>query len=402
MAAYKKTAVVLLLFLALSSAGFSQRRNISVTLVVGGELVMSETFSENKGYMNSAEKIFGVNYERRAKRLKGEGKTDKAILETLFCGLTEKIEGVAATFNRTPIAAAAEFFPDKKEKFVYYEESSGREMDTAKIYSHIIENVKYKNVTAYGTFVEVKPKLTRAELIENTVFRGTFNTYYGSSGEPRRRNIERAVRSVNGTAVSSEAVFSFNATVGARTAERGYMEAPIIVDGKFEGGVGGGVCQVSTTLYNAVLYSDLPVLTVSRHSLPVRYVAPSFDAMVSSVSDFRFVNDTGYTLYIAAKCENGRVGFTLYGAPRQYDVTLVSEKIRDIPRNTEYIDDKNTDLGMQTVIYEGIDGIESVGYLVRSLNGREIARKQIRHDVYKPAKKVVSRGVRQPEITDIH
>ena len=117
-----------------------------------------------------------------------------------------------------------------------------------------------------------------------------FSTYYGDSSENRKHNVALAAKAIDGFVLPPEEEFSFNDTVGARTEERGYRTAYIISEGNFVEGVGGGVCQVSGTLYNCALLADLAVTCVHPHSLPVSYVAPSFDAMVSSASDLRFAN----------------------------------------------------------------------------------------------------------------
>ena len=121
---------------------------------------------------------------------------------------------------------------------------------------------------------------------------GEYSTSYASSSAARKHNIELAASAVNGAVIGVGEEFSFNVTVGVRSRRRGYLPAPVIVSGKYTTGVGGGVCQVSTTLYNAVLRSGLEVVSVSRHSIPVSYVPRSMDAMVSGATDFRFKNNT--------------------------------------------------------------------------------------------------------------
>lgn len=109
---------------------------------------------------------------------------------------------------------------------------------------------------------------------------------------------------MNLTEIANGEEFSFNAAVGERTEERGYSTAKVIENGKFVEGVGGGVCQVSSTVYNCALLSGLTVTERHRHSLAVSYVEPSFDAMVSySYADLRFYNDTGKSVFIVADAD---------------------------------------------------------------------------------------------------
>lgn len=107
-----------------------------------------------------------------------------------------------------------------------------------------------------------------------------FSTYYGDSKQNRKDNVALACRKIDGTVLYPEDEFSFNDTVGARTMKNGFKSAYIIQNGEFVEGVGGGVCQVSSTLYNCALLCDLAITCVRAHSLPVGYVAPSFDALV--------------------------------------------------------------------------------------------------------------------------
>ncbi|MDE6302573.1 MAG: VanW family protein, partial [Clostridia bacterium] len=130
-----------------------------------------------------------------------------------------------------------------------------------------------------------------------------FSTYYGESSPSRKHNIELASRKVDGTVLYPEDEFSFNETVGMRTKANGFEAALIIQDGTFVEGVGGGVCQVSSTIYNCALLAGLDISHVRPHSLPVSYVAPSFDAMVSSATDFRFVNTMSGAVTLKVKTD---------------------------------------------------------------------------------------------------
>ena len=123
--------------------------------------------------------------------------------------------------------------------------------------------------------------------------RSSFFTTFYSSKEERVNNIEIASKSIDGIMIESGGEFSFNKVVGERSEKRGYKKAVAIIKGEFTESVGGGVCQVSSTLYNAVILADLKIVEYHPHSLPVSYVAPSFDAMVSwGYADLRFENNT--------------------------------------------------------------------------------------------------------------
>ena len=157
------------------------------------------------------------------------------------------------------------------------------------------------------------PATAHAETPEVTLI-AHFATYYGDSSEGRKHNIALAASAIDGVVLAPEEEFSFNDTVGARTEARGYRAAYVIQDGVFVEGVGGGVCQVSGTLYNCALLADLAVTCARPHSLPVSYLAPSFDAMVSGKSaDLAFVNGTSFPVYILCRVQGGEIIVSFYG-----------------------------------------------------------------------------------------
>lgn len=141
---------------------------------------------------------------------------------------------------------------------------------------------------AYG---KIKTMLTKDTAIKETVL-GRYKTIFHPGEKSRTVNLKLAAAAINGQVILPGKTFSFNKTVGPRTRERGYLEATIFVSGKKEQGMGGGICQVSSTLYNAVLNSKLRVVERHTHSLPVTYVPTGRDATVSyGYLDFRFQNN---------------------------------------------------------------------------------------------------------------
>ena len=132
--------------------------------------------------------------------------------------------------------------------------------------------------------ITLKPEITENDNKKLTTLRGEFSTSYENSISSRKHNVFLATKSINGIIVNPSETFSFNKIVGERSEKNGYQNAKIILNGEYVDGIGGGVCQVSTTLYNALLLSNLKITEKHAHSLQVSYVAPSFDAMVSGNS----------------------------------------------------------------------------------------------------------------------
>ena len=221
--------------------------------------------------------------------------------------------------------------------------------------------------------------------------RGSFYTSYGSSKEERKHNIALACKSINKTFIDVNEEFSFNKVVGRRTEKRGYKKAVIISNGSFIEGVGGGVCQVSTTLYNAVLLSGLKVTEFHPHSLPVGYVAPSFDAMVNSGSaDLRFINNTRMPIIVVASADGSRLKVEIYGEPMREKYLRKSIITSEIPAPPEIIEEieneeyPELEIGEQKVITYSKKGIKSEGILIKTINGKMVSKKRIRKDTYRP------------------
>lgn len=242
------------------------------------------------------------------------------------------------------------------------------------------------------------PFTARAESPEITLI-AKFATYYGDSSDNRKHNIALAAKSIDGSVILPEDEFSFNDTVGARTEARGYLSAYIIQDGTFVEGVGGGVCQVSGTLYNCALLADLTITCVHPHSLPVSYVAPSFDSMVSSGSDLRFANTLSAPVTVRMTADGKYLRAEIYGVPSGFDIRRRSETLSTIPKQTEYVYDPALSPDEEVVDTWGKDGIKSEGWLEYFMDGLLVRTVRIRRDTYKPQKRIVRQGT-LPENTD--
>lgn len=265
--------------------------------------------------------------------------------------------------------------------FTYFDGRDGRRADRAKLIEDICASLN-------GGFEEVKVSLTdvprtisRDEIKSDTKLLSTFTTYFDSSNEGRAHNIRLAARSVNGTCLNKGESFSFNASVGERTVGRGYRTAKIIERGEFVEGIGGGVCQVSTTLYNAALLAGCDITEFHPHSLAVSYVAPSRDAMVSGSSfDLKFTNNTNGAIYIRAYTGEGSVTFSLYGRGTGAAYSFSSLITGTVEAPVETTDDVSR-------VREGKDGIISEGYLTVIKDGVRVT-KLYRRDKYAPVKRI--------------
>lgn len=237
---------------------------------------------------------------------------------------------------------------------------------------------------------------TVSDLKQNAVLKGKFTTSFTNSGENRVHNIRQAANSLNGVTVGVGETFSFNKAVGERSEQNGYKTSKIIQDGNYTDGIGGGVCQVSTTLYNALLLAGF-IPQAYQHSLISSYVKAGFDAMVSyGAADLTFTNNTEHPVYIAAAVENKNITFRIYGEPNVYEIKRESVEVRDPFETISIVDSvKYPELVYDDeikVITNGSDGVKSQSYLNYYQNGKLVLRKLIRQNSYKKVNKVIARG----------
>ena len=239
--------------------------------------------------------------------------------------------------------------------------------------------------------------------------RAEFYTSYSQSSCERKNNIYIASEKINQTFLDAGHEFSFNATVGARTEKNGFKQAKIIVNGKFVDGIGGGVCQVSTTLYNAVLLAGLKVTEYHPHSLPVSYVAPSFDAMVNSgYADLKFVNDTNFPIIIKSIATEQTITISIYGEKMQEKYARESVILGEIiaPKEEVLIDENleypNLYEGERKVINYSKNGYESEGRLIKYIDGKKVSVKKVRKDKYSAVRGLIIEGkAKKEEILDL-
>lgn len=176
--------------------------------------------------------------------------------------------------------------------------------------------ILYPNVTTNMIGTEAFPDLL-----------SEFSTKYAVSNRNRTTNLILASNKINGTVLMPGETFSYNKVVGERTIAAGYKEAPIYVEGRVEDGLGGGICQITSTLYNAVLYANLDIVERSNHQFVPSYVSASRDAtVVYGAIDFKFKNNRDYPIKITCSVSNGIANFKIFGlkSDNDYDVQITS------------------------------------------------------------------------------
>lgn len=213
----------------------------------------------------------------------------------------------------------------------------------------------------------------------------SYTTYFNVEERGRCENIAIAAALIDGTTLQPYGEFSFNKTVGRRTADAGFRQAKIIVNGEYVLGVGGGVCQVSTTLYNAALKSGITVTEYHPHSLQVAYVPPSRDAMVSSECDLQLYNPHAFPICLTAKVQEGGLRVTFYGKNEGDRYEVISNILSEIPPPMPIVKAGEED----GVLRAPKNGVKSEMYLERYRGGALLSRKRIRVDEYRPIQGII-------------
>ena len=271
--------------------------------------------------------------------------------------------------------------------FSYIPEKKGTACNYAALCSDVFEALENGGTEVTLSTCARAPAVTLKMLRGRTKLISTFTTRFDGNNTVRAGNIALACSRITGTTLDSGEEFSFNETVGKRTKENGFGEATVIFDGEFVQGVGGGVCQASTTLFNAALRAGLKITESRSHSLTVSYVSPSLDAMVSEYSDLKFINPYEYPVYLAARTSRNSVTFEIYGAPdgKRYETeSVVLRRVAPPPAETV---EGETD----GCIRAEKEGLVSESYLlVYDGEGNLLSRKRLRKDSYSPLRGIYS------------
>ena len=229
----------------------------------------------------------------------------------------------------------------------------------------------------------------------------TFTTRYDAGNIDRTTNLSIACRKINEYVVQPGETFSYNKALGKRSVENGYKEAAIYANGGVENGLGGGICQISSTLYNAVLESNLEIVERHNHSFITSYVEAGKDAtVVYGALDFKFKNTRKYPIKITAGVSGGVATVSVYGLKEdvEYKVNVVASVTATIPCEVEKIEDSNIEEGKEVVITKGTNGCRSVTYkYVYSLDGKLVSKTQLSADTYSTIKRKVKIGTKKVE-----
>ena len=323
----------------------------------------------------------------------------------IFVGLDEKIEKILNEVEIEPINSEIKFTPNAKNPFEITDSKNGKRVNKVALYKEINDQFLTSNkIKVTLPYTEEIPTITREYNESLTTKVATFSTKVADSTGGRKHNVKLALSKFNGMIVQPNESVSFNEIVGPHTSENGFKTATIIYNGEFTDGIGGGICQASTTLYNALLLSGVQIDEVHRHTLPVKYVPLALDAMVAEyTSDLKFTNTSEYPIYIKTYSDSNGVGVDIFTHELDYTYKTRSETIATIKSAGDKVVPDTEGKYANKVLFKGEyfrvsyskDGYEAKSYLQKYLDGKLIEEEQIRHEIYQPQRGLVIEGVEE-------
>lgn len=282
------------------------------------------------------------------------------------------------------------------DKFLITPEAPGVGVDIEKAVQQIAEELKAMDFSPKQlSVVEKTPEITEEMLKTINSKWSAFSTVFNTANTGRSENLKIASSAIEGTLLKPGDIFSFNERTGLRIAENGYQEAPVIFKGELVPGIGGGVCQVSSTLYNAALYANLEIVERHNHTIPSTYIKMGQDAtVVDRVLDLKFRNNTDGCIYIASWVQGDRIYAAVYGKEREEDikVKIRSEIVQVIESTTEIVVDPTLPMGQEVIEKEARKGYKVKTYKQVIINGDPQEEELLSFDFYKPENGLIRRG----------
>lgn len=314
-------------------------------------------------------------------------------LEYLFPNLIKTLNSIEKNLHVSAKSASLNINPNSENVFQIKPETIGVDLDRNRLVEQICHNYANKEKMSFNLPTKTtEPKLTKKHFEKFTNLRSDFSTNISSSNSDRKHNIKNALASLNKIEIAPNEIFSFNKVVGRRTAENGYRAAKIIINNEYVDGIGGGVCQVSTTLYNSALLAGLEIVEANKHSKQVSYIKAGFDAMVNfGSSDLKFRNNTSEKLTIITNFSTTTARIRIYGEATKQTKYKLSNEIFNIaePNEEILIDEKKEHI--DKVKYEDEcfflkspqKGMEIKTYREKYVDNILVSKELLRHDKFK-------------------
>lgn len=309
--------------------------------------------------------------------------------------VAQYIKDISKEIDSEPIDATIRLVSGK---FQITDEKPGSRLDQEKAVKIISQAIDSKSIADVELPVEViDAEIKREDLANITDKLGEYATSFNAANESRTYNIKLATKSVTDVLVRPGETFSLNKTIGPRLAKYGYRIAKVLINNEYVDGIGGGVCQVSSTLYNAALLANLKIVERRNHSLPSSYVAMGRDATISGdYIDFKFMNNTPYPIYIYGEVKGNQVRFSIYGKNENKgrQIKIKTEILKKIEPKVKIIEDNTLPVGTRIVEKKATPGYVVRSYRVIVENGKEVLVEPLYTDTYRASDGVTRVGTK--------
>lgn len=307
----------------------------------------------------------------------------------------ELTDAIAGFVNRPAQDAQVTGFDFVRKTFSFSDEQDGAVIDADQLYNEVIAKLDERDPNAVLTYepTRVAPQVTKLQLMNEYKLLASYTTKTTSNAN-RNTNVRLSAQAINGREIKPGEVFSFNETTGQRTEAKGYKEAIAISGGQNVPDIGGGVCQTSGTLFNAVARADLEIVYRSPHAWPSTYVEKGMDATVNWPNlDFKFKNNKDTPVYVVSYYADRLITVEIYGKTLGSGITidLASEVTKTIkpPSDIRYVNNSNLAPGTSKPTIEARTGYEVDTYKIWYENGQEIKRELFCHSSYKMYQRTV-------------
>ena len=283
-----------------------------------------------------------------------------------------------------------------QDPFQIFEHVNGVDFDLEKAKEILKEDKEEYEIPLVITVPDVTINEIGTEAFPDLL--SSFSTRYDASKTDRTTNLKLAMKKLDGVVVAPGETFSYNKTLGKRTAEAGYKEAGGYAGGKVVQTLAGGICQISSTLYDAVVYANLEIVERHNHMFLAGYVGAGKDAtVVYGALDFKFKNTRKYPIMIKTSIGSGVAKIDIYGVKEdvEYDVDIVTKILSYTPYKVIYEKDSSMQEGKEKVVQSAMNGCKSITYKVLKLNGTEVSRTVLSSDTYDPMNKIIKVGTKK-------
>jgi vancomycin resistance protein YoaR len=332
-------------------------------------------------------------------------RTDTNNIEMQFVADTEPLQqevtNIASDINYDALDATMSI---NNGKISFKDEKSGLKVDEGSLLPLLQQAVR-PDATEEKVEIPVQvvePNIKKADINQNYQELSSYTTTFNASNVNRTINVRIATKTINNTIVMPGKIYSMNKTLGPRTEAKGYKEASVIVGIENTNALAGGICQVTTTVYNAALMAGMEITERKPHGIAVAYAPIGMDATIySDYIDMKFKNTSKYPIYISSTTGSNTLTVKVYGVDEHPGriIKITSEIIETIKPETEYIQDSTLAAGKTEVEQKGVTGYKSITYKKVYQDGSLVSTEVLSRDTYKKANTIIRVGTKKSGTT---